>query len=66
MNAEELLVHDRRQRQRTEGFDARLVNPLAVFVLALEFECEVVRQMSALVIASQKPEGIRIPDLQRP
>lgn len=66
MNAEKLLVHDRRQRQRTEGLDASFVDPLAVFVFALEFECEVVRQVSALVIASQQPEGIRVPDLQRP
>lgn len=33
-------------------------------MLAFEFEGEIVRQVPALVIASQKPKCIRIPDLQ--
>ena len=66
VDTEELLVHDRRQRQRTEGFDARLVNPFAILVLALELEGEVVRQVATFVVATQEPEGVGIPDLQRP
>lgn len=32
----------------------------------LEFESEVVGQMPALVVAPQKPESVRIPDLEGP
>ena len=66
MNTQELLVHDRRQRQRAEGFDASLVNFLAVLVLAFELEGEIICKMSALVVASQEPECVGIPDLQSP
>lgn len=66
MNTQELLVHNRRQRQRAEGFDASLVDFLAVLVLTFEFECEVIRKMSAFVVASQKPECVGVPDLQSP
>lgn len=66
VNTQELLVHNRRQRQRAEGFDASLVDFLAVLVLTFEFECEVIRKMSALVVASQKPECVGVPDLQSP
>lgn len=66
MDTEELLVHNRRQRQRTEGFNTCLVNPLAILMLALEFEGEVVRKMPALVVAAQQPERVWIPNLQGP
>ena len=35
-------------------------------MFALEFEGEVVCKVSTLVIASQQPESIRIPNLQGP
>ena len=66
VNTQELLVHDRRQRQRTEGFDARLVDPFAILVFALELEGKVVRQVATLVVTAQQPERIGIPDLQCP
>lgn len=52
VDTQELLVHDRRQRQRAERFDARLVDPLAILVLALQLESEVVRQMATLVVTA--------------
>lgn len=66
MDAEELFVHDRRQRQSTKGFKTGLVNSLAILVLALEFEGEVVCQMPALVVSSQQPERVGVPNLERP
>lgn len=55
MYAKKLLVHDRRERQGAEGFHACLVDLLRVFMLTFELECEIVRQMSALVVTSQQP-----------
>lgn len=66
VDAEKLLVHDRSQRQRTEGFHASFINPLSVFVLTLELEGEVVGQMSTFMVAPQKPQGIRVPNLESP
>lgn len=66
MNAQELLVHDRRQRQATERLHAGLVDGLGVLVLALELEGEVIGQVAALVVAAQQPEGLGIVDLERP
>lgn len=66
MDTEELLIHDRRQRQGAKRFNACLVNALAVFVLALELKGEVVRQVPTFVITPQEPKRIRIPDLQSP
>lgn len=66
MNAKELLVHDRSQRQRAERFHASVVDPFGVFVLALELECEVVRQVSTFVVPPEQPEGVWVPDLERP
>lgn len=66
VDTEELLVHDRRQRQSAERFNARLIDPLAILVLALQLESKVVRQVTALVVTAQKPERVGIPDLQCP
>lgn len=66
MDTKELLVHNRRQRQRTEGFDARFIDPFAILVLALELESKVVGQMATFVVATEQPEGVGVPDLQRP
>jgi hypothetical protein len=53
--AEELLVHDRRQRQRTERLHTSVVDFLRVFVLALELKGKVVCQMATLMVPSQQP-----------
>lgn len=66
MNAQELLVHDGREWQRTETFHASIVNFFRVLVFALEFEREVVGQMSAFVVSPQEEKSVRVPDLERP
>jgi hypothetical protein len=35
-------------------------------VLAFEFEGEVVGQMAAFMVATKEPQGVGIPNLQRP
>jgi hypothetical protein len=55
VNTQELLVHDRGQRESAEGLHACLVDLLRILMLALELEREVVGQMPALVISSEKP-----------
>ena len=55
VNAKELLVHHCRQRQRTEGLQARLIDSFTIFVLAFQFESEVVRQVTAFVVTPQQP-----------
>lgn len=35
-------------------------------MLAFQLECEVVREMAALMISTEKPESVGVPDLQRP
>lgn len=66
MNAKELLVQDGSERKCTERLHTSIVNAFRIFVLAFQFECEEICQVSALVIASQEMHTIRIPDLQRP
>jgi hypothetical protein len=48
--------------------DSQLKDPqqLRMCRLTLEFEGEVISQMSTFVIASQEEDGIGIPDLKRP
>lgn len=50
VDAEELLVHERRQRQAVEGVHARVVHLLRILDLALLFEGEVFSEMPALVV----------------
>lgn len=66
MYTQELLVHDSRQGQGAERVHACFIHGFRVLVLALELECEVVSQVSALVVAAQQPERVGVPDLQRP
>jgi hypothetical protein len=66
MYAQKLLVHDRSQWQGAEGIHTRVVYHLGVFVLAFEFESEIVREMATFVIASEQPKGVWVPDLERP
>ena len=66
VDAQELLVHDSSQWQRAERFHARIVDLLRVFVLAFELESEVVGKVAAFVVASEEPEGVGVPNLERP
>lgn len=53
MYTQELLVHNGGQWQRAEGFHAGFINVLGILMLTLEFEGEVVSQMSTLMVASE-------------
>ena len=66
VNAEELLVHDGCQWQGTERLHTGLIHILRVLVLTLQLEGEVISQMATLVVTTQKPQAVWVPDLQRP
>lgn len=66
MNAKELLIHDCRQRQCTEGVHASFVYSLGVFVLTLKLEGEVIGQVAALVVAAKQPKAIWVPNFKSP
>ena len=66
MDTQELLIHDCRQWQCAEGFDASLIDFLAVFVFALELEGEIIRKMPAFMVSSQEPKCVGVPDLESP
>ena len=66
MYAQKLFVHYCGERQSAERIHASLVNMLGILVLTFELECEVICKMTALVIASQQPESVWIPDFQGP
>ena len=59
MDAQELLVHDGRQRQADERREQQGREEL-------ELECEVVGQMTALVVSTQQPERLGVVDFERP
>lgn len=66
MYAEKLLVHDGCQWQRAKSLHTGIVHLVRIFVLAFEFEGEVVGQMSALVVAAEQPQRVGIPNLEGP
>lgn len=66
VNAEELLIHDGGQGQRAEGFHTCFVDFFGVLVLAFELEGEVVGQVTALVVSTQQPQSLRMPNFQGP
>ena len=66
MYTEELLVHHGCEGKCTERIHTSLVDLFGVFMLTFELEREIIRQMSAFMIPSQKPEGIGIPYLEGP
>lgn len=66
MYAEKLLVHDRGQWQGAKRVHASIVDLLGILMLALEFKREVIGQVATFMVAAQQPQGIGIPDLQRP
>lgn len=53
MNAKKLFVQDGSEGKGAERLHASIINVLGVFMFALQFECEEVRQKSAFMIASQ-------------
>ena len=66
MYTQELFVHDRCERQCTEGLHTSFIHSLRVLVLALQLESKVISQMTALVVSAQQPQCVGIPDLQGP
>lgn len=66
MDTEELLVHDRRERQGAERLHAGIVDLFRILVFTLQLEGEIVRQMAALMVSAQQPKGLWVPNLQRP
>ena len=66
MYTQKLLVHNRGQGQGAEGVHACVVDLFRVFVFTFEFEGEIVCQVTAFVISSQKEQRVRVPDLERP
>ena len=64
--AQELLVHDGSEGQRTEGVHAGFIDGLGVLVLTLQLEGEVISQMTTFVVSSEQPKRIGVPNLQRP
>jgi hypothetical protein len=52
VNAEELLVHNSRQREGTERFHAGFVDGLGVLVLAFKLEGKVIGQVATFVVSS--------------
>ena len=64
MDAEELPVEERCDRQRLEGADARLVHRRGVLVQALALEGEVLCEVSAFVVAPQQEKTVGIPELK--
>ena len=66
MNAEELLVHDSRKGKAAERLDASFINSFRILVSTLKFECEIIGQMSTLMVTPQKPQSLRIMDLEGP
>lgn len=66
VNAQELLVHNSSQWQGTEGLHTRLVNILRILVLTFQLEGKVIGQMATLVVTTEQPQAVWIPNLQRP
>ena len=66
VNAEELLVHNSRQREGTERFHAGLVDGLGVLVLAFKLEGKVIGQVATFVVSSQQPKRLGVVNLETP
>lgn len=66
VNAKELLVHQRGQRQTVEGVHAGIVDAFRVFNLTLRLEGEIFAEMPAFVVASQQEQRVGVKDLQGP
>ena len=55
VDAEELLVHNSRQREAAERLNTGVIYGLRVLVLAFKLEREVVRQVATFMVSSEKP-----------
>lgn len=66
VHAQELLIHQSRQRQTIERVHARIVHAFRVLDLALLLERKVLGQVPALVVAAQQEQRGRVAELQRP
>uniref|UniRef100_A0A182J1E9 Uncharacterized protein n=1 Tax=Anopheles atroparvus TaxID=41427 RepID=A0A182J1E9_ANOAO len=66
VNTEELLIHERRQRQAVERVHARVVHALRVLNLTLLLKRKVFCQVTTLVVAAQQKQGRRVAELERP
>ena len=63
MDAEELLVHEGGEGKAVERLHARVVHALRVLDFALLLEREVLREVSALVVAPQQEQRRRVHQL---
>ena len=63
VDAEELLVHEGGEGEAVEGLHARVVHALRVLDFALLLEREVLREVSALVVAPQQEQRRRVHQL---
>lgn len=52
MNAEELLVHESRQRKAVKGLHAGVIDPLRVFDFTFGLEGEILGKMATLMITT--------------
>ena len=66
VNAQELLVHERRQGEAVERVHAGVVNAFGVLDATLLLEREIVGEMAALVVTPEHVYGVGVQDLQRP
>jgi hypothetical protein len=66
VNAEELLVHNSRQRKSTERFHTGFVDGLGVLVLAFKLEGKVIGQVATFVVSSQQPKSLGVVNLETP
>ena len=66
MYAQELLVHDCCKGKRTKRVHASFIDRFGILVLAFKLERKVIRQVSTFMVPSEQPQGIWIPNLERP
>ena len=66
MYAQELLVHNCGKGQGAKRFHTGFVDLLGILMFAFKFEGKIVRQVPALMISSQQPQSVRVPNLAGP
>lgn len=62
--AKELFVHDSSEGKGAERVHDCVVYPVGVFVLAFEFESEVIGQVPAFVVTAKKIKRVGVPDFE--
>ena len=63
MYTQKLLVHDSSKWQGAERFHTCFVDLFRIFMLAFQFEREVVCEMSAFMVSPKQPQRVGVPDL---